>query len=117
MSRRLRTDVYANDIRYPAGTAEKDVPAGAIGNPKAWIEVEEAEIVDGTGTVHRTDQVAVEEPGPDGPGLPPIPPKSGPGSSVEAWAAYAAAHNVKVPDNPSRASIIETLDAVGVPTS
>lgn len=44
------------------------------------------------------------------------PPKSGRGSSVEAWAAYADAHDVTVDDDAKREDIIAACEAAGVPT-
>lgn len=44
------------------------------------------------------------------------PPKHGAGSSKEAWAAYAAEHQLVVPDGATREQIIQALDEAGVPT-
>lgn len=43
------------------------------------------------------------------------PPKAGPGSSKAKWAAYAAAHNVDVPDGADRDDIIAALRNADVP--
>lgn len=48
---------------------------------------------------------------PDGP-----PPKSGAGSGVEAWAAYAAAQGVEIPEGAKRDDIVAALETAGVPT-
>lgn len=45
------------------------------------------------------------------------PPKSGPGSGVEAWRAYAAEAGVEVPDSAKREEIWTILEAEQVPTS
>ncbi len=44
------------------------------------------------------------------------PPKAGKGSGKDAWADYAAANDVDVPDDASRDDIIAALDAAGVST-
>jgi hypothetical protein len=45
-----------------------------------------------------------------------IPPKGGAGSGKEAWADYAKANGVDVPDDATRDDIIAALDKAGVPT-
>lgn len=45
-----------------------------------------------------------------------VPPKGGPGSGRDAWAAYAAEHDVEVPADASREDIVAALDAADVPT-
>lgn len=44
------------------------------------------------------------------------PPKSGRGSSAEAWAKFAEAKGVTVDDAGSREQIIDALEKAGVPT-
>lgn len=44
------------------------------------------------------------------------PPKGGPGSGRDAWAAYAAEHKVDVPADATREDIVSALDAADVPT-
>lgn len=44
------------------------------------------------------------------------PPKSGAGSGRDAWAEYATARGVAVPDGAGRDDIVAALDAAGVPT-
>jgi hypothetical protein len=46
-----------------------------------------------------------------------IPAKAGAGSSKDAWAAYAAAHDVTVDENASRDDIIAACEAAGVPVA
>lgn len=43
------------------------------------------------------------------------PPKAGAGSSVDAWAAYAADQGVEVPEDAKRDEIIAALEAAGKP--
>jgi hypothetical protein len=45
------------------------------------------------------------------------PPKTGRGSSRDAWAAYAGAHEFEVEEGATREDIIAGLDAAGIPTS
>lgn len=45
-----------------------------------------------------------------------IPPKAGRGSSRDAWAAYAAKHDVPVANDLARDDIIDVLATAGVPT-
>ena len=45
-----------------------------------------------------------------------IPRKAGPGSSTDAWAAYAAKHGVAVDADPKRDEIIAALEAANIPT-
>lgn len=44
------------------------------------------------------------------------PPRSGAGSSTDAWANYAETMGVQVPLDAERKEIIAALDAAGVPT-
>lgn len=44
------------------------------------------------------------------------PPKSGTGSGAKAWAEYAVAYGVSVPEKASREDIIELLQAAELPT-
>lgn len=44
------------------------------------------------------------------------PPKSGRGSSLEAWQEYAAAHDVDVESAQNRDDVVAALDQAGVPT-
>ncbi len=52
--------------------------------------------------------------GKDAPSEPP--PKSGPGSSVQAWSEYASAQGVTVDDAATREQIVNALDARQVRT-
>jgi hypothetical protein len=55
------------------------------------------------------------EPDPDVDPAPVPPPLNGPGSGVEAWAAYAAALSVTVPEGAKRDEIVEAVRAAGHP--
>lgn len=46
-----------------------------------------------------------------------VPPRTGAGSSTEAWAAYAAVCEVTVPAGAGREEIIALLEEAGVPTT
>lgn len=87
---RLKVDVIAGGSLLRAGT---EVPDG--------VNVASQYIEDG----------APAEPNPPSD----IPPKGGPGSGVEAWAAYAAG-KVEVPEDAKRDDIVAALDAAGFPT-
>lgn len=104
MVRVLRKDVFVDDVRYSAGTADSDIPSEVldrITNPIAWLDFDEI--------------VAENESGP--------PPRSGPGSSREKWAEYALSRFKEYDldaelfgENPTKAQIIEVLTVAGVPT-
>lgn len=49
-------------------------------------------------------------------GGPAAPPKSGAGSGRDAWAEYAAARGVTVPEGASRDDIVGALESAGQPT-
>jgi hypothetical protein len=72
---------------------EDEVPsdvAGRITNPKAWVAGEVAESSEGES----------EEP-----------PRSGKGSGLEAWKAYAEGLDIVVPDDASRDDVIALVDS------
>lgn len=66
------------------------------------------------------EKSTADEGGSDEP--PVIPPRSGSGSSVEAWASYAkvaierAGLHIEIPSDAARSDIIEALDAAKIPT-
>lgn len=74
--------VFGPDDEVPADVAK------LVTNPKAWAVVPEP------------------EQGPTGE----APPRSGPGSGVEAWKAYAAAVGVNVAEGASRDDVIAAVD-------
>lgn len=79
-------------VAFAPGDELPDWAVDAITNPKAW-----ADEADG-------------EPAGDGP-----PPQNGPGSSRDAWALYAMAHDIEPGDDASREQIISQLAADGIP--
>jgi hypothetical protein len=88
-----RPHVFAPGVEVPDWAAEK------ITNPKAWAEAPK------TGA----------EPGGNGGGRSGgEPPRSGRGSSREAWAAYSAQRGVEAPDSATREEIIAELEERGI---
>lgn len=83
--------VYGPDDDVPADIAKE------ITNPKAWGEGS----TDAAGTAAS-----------DGP-----PPRSGKGSGIDAWTAYAASFDppVEVADDASRDDVIAAIEAAGHP--
>lgn len=80
-----------------------------ITNPKAWAD---SPAGDASPADPSDVPASGQEPGPPASDLPP---RSGRGSGKEAWAAYAAAHDVEVPAGASREEIIEVLQKADVP--
>lgn len=87
---------YADQIRNPAVWGEDEVPLEP-GKPRGWAK--------GGPAKDRDPEVA------------PVPPRSGAGSGKDAWAAYAEANDVLVPDGAGRDDIVALLEEAGVPTS
>lgn len=85
------THVFGPDENVPAWAEE------AITNPKVWAEAPAG------------DPRAAEPKG----SLADEPPRSGKGSGRDAWAAYAAARGVDVPDGAGREDIISALAEAG----
>jgi len=95
----LRTDVFGRDgIRYVAGTSESKIPEEAQIGDHAFVDPDVAEAA-GEPDAGTT-----------------IPPKSGRGSSRDAWAAYAEANGIDVDADATKDDIIAALDAEGVAT-
>lgn len=99
MGRRLRTFVHVHDDagRTAVFGPADEVPewaAALIVNPKAWAD-EPAPVAEPTGPA--TGGTAE-------------PPKSGRGSSREAWAVYAQARGLEVPDDASREEIVAAVE-------
>lgn len=99
--------------------------AEQITNPKAWTD-RAAEAEEATAASPAAPETPVEEPGEspagdgehaaeDEPQAGP-PPKAGPGSSREAWAAYADANGFEVDPEDGRDEIIAGLDEAGIST-
>lgn len=99
---------------YPdAGTP----PAGSVTNPQCWdgdppaaapdpVEVDVTVHGGAGGDLEGTTEVT--EAGP--------PPRSGKGSSDEAWTKYARSRNVAVTEDMKRSEVIAACEAAGVPT-
>lgn len=106
---RLIARVILDGVFVGPGEVPPEV-AALITNPAAW---EGGQV---PAMQSAPDSPAPEVPEPDGPGAPPMdpPPKAGRGSSVEAWAAYAAANGVEVPADAKRDDIVAALAAAGV---
>lgn len=101
MGRRLAAIVHVYDEHGAAHVfgPDDDVPAWAakaITNPDAWAAGDEPELAP-TG----------EGGGGDGD----EPPRGGPGSGRDAWAAYAESKGIAVPDDASRDDIVALVDA------
>lgn len=100
-------------------TPDGELPSWAeerITNPAAWVGADTASPAapaDPSSSSPSSTSTAAAQDGPQGP----PPPRTGRGSGQQAWATYAAACGVTVPDGTSREDIIAVLDAAGVPTS
>lgn len=115
MAKKLNTYVHVLDDageRHVFGPGDT-VPAWArkkITNPHVW---DDGEGGSGGGSSAQKDTGQETGQGPaEGP-----PPMSGTGSGKESWAAYAAAHNIDVPDDAKRDDIVAALEAAKVPTT
>lgn len=99
-----------------------------ITNPKAWaggkvpgtIESRDDERARLLARLAELDETG-DNPGSDGEdgkreGDDAPPPKSGPGSGAPKWREYAASHQVDVPADASRETVIAALDEAGVRT-
>lgn len=87
--------VFGPDDNVPADVAEK------ITNPKAWAEAPADAPADDGGTATTVS----------------VPPRSGKGSGVDAWTAYAATLDppVDVAEGTSRDDVIAAIEAAGHP--
>lgn len=122
MTRRLIAYVHVDGKAYAPGDDVPKEVAAKITNPAAWEGEDTAPEQEATSS--DTAEGSSEDPAPSGPSdsggqeqgkaLTP-PPRSGAGSGREAWAAYAAAHDVPVRSGAGREEIIEALQAAGVP--
>ncbi|MFC8873228.1 MULTISPECIES: hypothetical protein [Streptomyces] len=107
MGRRLKTFVHVDGVAYgpdskvPAPVAEK------IGD-HAWETDAEVRGEDGPETVGFTD------PGTQRPATVEAPPRSGRGSSVDAWRAFAEQNGVGVDSDMSREDIIAAAEDAGL---
>lgn len=103
MGRALRTYVHVHDEDGQTHVfgPDDEVPAWAakrITNPAAWE--------DDAGEDTGGQQAGGEQTG--------APPRSGKGSGKEAWAAYAAQHDVKLENDATREDYIAELERRGV---
>lgn len=99
---KLKTHVHVHrgegSVVFPAGTDQSDLPEWA--REKIGAHAFE----DGTGGGTPPPAPVVHEG--DGP-----PPKAGPGSTAAAWRAYAAQQDVDVPEDATKAQIIDAVEA------
>lgn len=101
MSRTVAVHVHIAGRRFAPGDVMPDELAAKVKNQAVWAATEAplnegGELPSGVVPVH------------NGPGA--EPPRSGKGSGRDAWAAYAEARGVSVPDEASRDDIIFALD-------
>jgi hypothetical protein len=119
---KLNTTVHVNGVAYGPG---KDIPsavAAQISNPDVWEGGKAPSNAGSAVTPQPALQLSVTRAEAAAP--PPaasaatseVPRKGGAGSGKDAWAAYAAAKGVQVPDDATRDDIVTALDAAGVPT-
>lgn len=139
-TRRLAVNVLGSDGKvHPAGTyaddmlpdvaeaigehawTSDDAPAGGEGESAATnLPAVQAPVIE--------EHITLTEPAPPAPvpaverdareGAVEVPPMSGPGSGVEAWRSYAAAHGVgDFPEHVKRAEIVEALEVAGIPVT
>lgn len=110
MPRRLRSYVHVRDDKHVTHVfgPDDEIPAWAaeqITNPKAWAphpdDDQRQSAGNGNGAAAGTEQPATGG----------RPPKVGTGSSREDWAAYAAAHDIEMPGNATKAEIIAAVEA------
>ncbi|MFJ9979696.1 hypothetical protein [Streptomyces cyaneofuscatus] len=112
--RRLKTFVHVDGIAYgPDDQVPKKV-AEKIG-AHAWETVPAWEGEHGPETVQFTDPGDLKQPGG---GTPPTeveaPPRSGKGSGIDAWQAFAHEHGVGTDSDMSRDDIIAACEAAGL---
>jgi hypothetical protein len=123
MPRELNGNVWVDGRLYRKGQSESDVGDAAtrIGD-HAWVEVESGSATDGTPAPPPAAPSVDEEPSGDdesdedaGDGALNPPPQAGPGSSGEAWRAYAASVGVEVPTDAKRDDVIDLIRMAGKP--
>lgn len=115
--RRLKTHVHITDEHGAPHVfgPDDDVPGWAakkIRNPHVWADDGGREQ---QAAATRTGEQTGGETGEQTGGTD-VPPMSGRGSGREAWAVYAAAHDVDVPEGATREDIVQALEGAGVPT-
>lgn len=82
MARQLSATVILDGVSYPKGSAPHREVADRITNQRAWTET----------------PTATE------------PPRSGPGSGVEAWRTYATSRGIDVPEDATRDDIVTLVE-------
>jgi hypothetical protein len=99
--RELIAHVHIDGVAYRPGQRVPAEVAGRITNPKAWSE----------------PALAAEEPARQVSSIggqedaPAEPPRSGKGSGMDAWVAYAQSLGIEVPNGASRDDVIALVDA------
>lgn len=110
MGRRLNTYVHLDGTAYGP---DDDVPADVakrIGE-HAWTDDSDQDGDEPAGAGFE-DPSSQQSPTPTGAGE--APPRSGRGSGVEAWRAYAAQHDLDVADDATREDIIAAAEGAGL---
>lgn len=111
--KRLATHVHVVDDKgaehvLPAGSTVPSWARDRVTNPAAYADAAQPEAAEDEGQGDGETAGDGDQGGP--------PPKAGRGSSAEAWAAYAATHDVAVAPDASRDDIVAACEAAGVPT-
>jgi len=108
-SYRVTAGYVTVETAVPGGRAQIDIPRGA--DLPGDVPAEQVD------HLLRTGAIEAVEPAPEPVAAPPVgpPPRGGPGSGADAWAAYAHAHGVAVPDGANRDRIQEILVEHNVP--
>ena len=102
------------ETAVPGGRAQVDIARGAVLPDD--VPAERVEALARLGHISE-EQPEPAPPDPEVPAEPPTgpPPRGGPGSGVEAWAAYANVHEVAVPEGANRDQVQALLVEHGVP--
>lgn len=100
MNRKLARNVQVDGTWYRPGDSPPPEVAERILNPKAWEDTEDRP---------EPALAAPVEQVPDGPLM--EPPRTGSGSGLDAWKAYADQEKLAVPEGAKRDDIIAIVDA------
>jgi len=116
--RRLATWVVLDGKAYGPHSDLTPEQAARITNPLAWGDdppppdtTAATSSGPGPSTMFHTGG---DEPADPHPAAQMAPPRAGRGSSVEAWQAFAAAHDVDIPPGADRAAIIAACEHAGL---
>lgn len=105
MSKTLATAVHLTEEgivhTFLPGSTPPKWAADRITNPNAWSAEEES-----PAPLHEAPAVTTHG----------VPPRSGKGSGIQAWRAYADANGFETDDDIGRDEIIAALKADGIPT-